>query len=117
MSFNYSINQKEKSVVVSLIGRLLTDTDTQNVSDEITPLLNDSVKLIVMDLARLEHCNSSGLGFIIRTLTRARINQVEFVISGLNGPVAKLFEISKIDNIISTYNNQEEAILHFTKNK
>jgi anti-anti-sigma factor len=117
MSFNYSINQQDNSAVVSLSGRLLTDGDTQHMSEGIAQLLNDSVTLIVMDLTQLEHCNSSGLGFIIRTLTRARINQAEFVISGVKGSVAKLFEISKIDNIISMYNNQEDALLHFTKNK
>ncbi len=117
MSFNYSINQQDNSAVVSLSGRLLSDADTQHMSESIAHVLNDSVKLIVMDLTHLELCNSSGLGFIIRTLTRARINQTEFVISGVNGSVAKLFEISKIDNIISMYNNQEDALLHFTKNK
>lgn len=115
MSLNYSIEQQDKTLIIKLNGRLLSDADTQKLTEEINGCLKESIKLLIMDLSGLEHCNSSGLGFIIKTLTRSRINQTEFVISGISGSVATLFEISKINNIISIYNNSEEALLHFTK--
>ena len=58
---------------------------------------------------------STGIGFLVRTLTRSRVNNGELVLCGVKGNVEKLFEIAKINEIFTIYTNVSEAKQHFNK--
>jgi anti-anti-sigma factor len=114
MSLRFTCDLHDQVATISLFGKLLTDTHTAEITATVDKLITESVKYFVLNLSQLEQCNSSGLGFIVRTLTKARIKDGELIVCGIQGTVKTLFEISKLDSIITNYNNQEEAILHFS---
>jgi anti-sigma B factor antagonist len=100
----------EKVTYLSMSGKILSDED-------ISPMLValDSIRNwnIVFDLTELTHTNSSGIAFMVKILTRARINGGDLVILNPNTGLSKLFEITKMHEVFSIYTSKENAINHF----
>lgn len=97
---------------IALSGKLLSEADLKAVSSEVEKLNNWS---IVLDLKDLSHINSSGIAFLIRILTRSRVNGGDAVMCSVNQGLTKLFEITKMHEVFSIYKSLEEANAHFKK--
>ena len=112
MSIQFSISQHNKVSVVTMEGRILSELDLDSIKQT---LENPSVHNFVFDLSNLTHTNSSGIAFIIRIMTRARINGGDVVLANPNPGIQKLIDISKLYEVFSIYPTQVEAINHFNK--
>ncbi|MFM7662903.1 MAG: STAS domain-containing protein [Bacteroidota bacterium] len=99
-----------ETTTISLSGRLLSDNDLQAVSAEVEKLNNWSV---ILDLQDLTYINSSGIAFLVRILTRSRVNGGDTVICKVNSNLQKLFEITKMQDVFKIYDDQEAAKAHF----
>lgn len=99
-----------ETTTISLSGRLLSDSDLQAVSAEVEKLNNWSV---ILDLKDLTYINSSGIAFLVRILTRSRVNGGDTVICNVNSNLQNLFEITKMHHVFKIYGTQEEAAAHF----
>jgi anti-sigma B factor antagonist len=66
-------------------------------------------------LSELTHTNSSGIAFLIRIMTRSRINDGDVVLASPNVGIQKLIDISKLYEVFSIYNSLDEAVSHFIK--
>jgi anti-sigma B factor antagonist len=96
---------------ISFSGKILSEADLEILEGiELAP----SSK-VVFDLSELTHINSSGINFIVKNLTRCRINNGELILCGLKGNVLKIFELSKVNSLFTIYNTIEESINYFTK--
>lgn len=99
-----------QTTTISLSGRLLSDEDLQAVSTEIEKLQNWK---IVIDLKDLSYINSSGIAFLVRILTRSRVNGGDAVICEVHSNLNKLFEITKMGDVFKIYDSKENAQAHF----
>ena len=111
MSLDFKISTADAVTVVSFKGKIISDADIQHLLTE----LEDS-KLAanrVFDFRELTHINSSGINFIIKSLTKTRINSGDLVLCSVGGTVKTLFEMAKIDDIFSIYETVSDAINHF----
>jgi anti-anti-sigma factor len=99
-----------ETTTISLSGRLLSDNDLQAVSTEVEKLNNWNV---ILDLKDLTYINSSGIAFLVRILTRSRVNGGDTVICKVNNNLHKLFEITKMHDVFKIYETQEAAVDHF----
>ena len=113
MSLQFDINIEDPVVTYSLAGRITSDTDFEELEKVVFDHLNQNYFRIIFDLAELTHTNSSGIGFFMRTLTKARIMGGELVLVKIEGNVKKIFEIAKLDEVYTIYTNKEEALNHF----
>lgn len=109
MGFEFKLSEQGPVQVVSFKGRITTEKDLE----DLKLLLDSKSPNFIFDLTELSHVNSSGINFLIKSLTRCRVGGGELVLSGLNGSVKQLFELAKIDGLFTTYNNQEDSINHF----
>lgn len=109
MGFEFKLSEQGTVQVVSFKGKITTEKDV----DELKQVLDSKSPNFIFDLSNLSHVNSSGINFIIKSLTRCRVGGGELVLCGLNGSVKQLFELAKIDGLFTTYNNQEDSINHF----
>jgi anti-sigma B factor antagonist len=64
------------------------------------PLAPPEVTELVIDVGRLEFCDSTGLGTMLGALRRMREGGGEFAISGARGTVLRLLEITGLDNVV-----------------
>lgn len=112
MSIQFSILSEGSISVVKIKGRILSDLDLEELKER---LEKNSLSQLVLDLSELTNTNSSGIAFMIRTMTKARINGGDVVLSNPNTGIQKLIDISKLYEVFSIYNTTEEAINHFKK--
>lgn len=113
MSLEFNIRSNDGISIVSFKGKIITDSDLERLNSEIvTPNSTEAMNLI-FDFTELTHINSSGINFIIRSLTRSRINNRDLVLTSITGNVKTLFEIAKINEIFSIYATVSDAINHF----
>ena len=108
MSVTIEKKEMENAVVLTISGRMISDADLQPWLDEMNQLKQD--QYIICDLSGLSYCNSTGLNFFIRLLTRARKNGGDCKLVSLQPAVAKLFEISKLNEIFNCLPSLEEAV-------
>ena len=103
--------QKENNISIFVLkGRILSDSDLLEPNNILTAL-NDWN--IIFDLAQLTHTNSSGIAFMIKSMTRARINNGDVVLLNPNSGLSKLFEITKMHEVFTIYETLEDAKNHF----
>ena len=91
-------------------GKILSDADILTMKESIDQL--DNWK-IVIDLSQLTHTNSSGIAFMVKVLTKSRINGGDTVFLKPNAGLTKLFEITKIHEVFTIFDSFESAKNHF----
>ncbi len=116
MGFLFEINHYSDASIVSLKGKIMSDLDIENISNEITKLIGNNKIKLIFNTEDLVYVNSSGINFFMRTLTKTRIKNGDLIFFGVNGNVDDIFKIAKINKIYTIYSSQEEALNHF-KNK
>ena len=113
MNLSYNIDLTDTVVCFSFEGKILTELDYSEAEKAVFNHLNQNYTHVVFDLSKLTHTNSSGIAFFMRTLTKSRIMGGELILSGLNGNVAKIFSIAKLDEVYTIVEDQSEAVNHF----
>lgn len=108
----YFISNGENTTRLTLEGKLLSDSDLKAVSAEVEKFQNWN---IILDLKDLTHVNSSGIAFMVRMLTRSRINGGDTVMASVNASLKKLFDITKMNEVFTIYQTIEEANNHFNQ--
>lgn len=109
MSFSFAITRQPEWIIVHLKGKFLTDHDVQQLTDQIGLTSTH----VVFDLTDLEHVNSSGINFLIRTLTKQRVLEKDVVVCCVKQNVLKLFEMAKLNAIFTVYDCLDDAKTHF----
>ncbi|MCB0479746.1 MAG: STAS domain-containing protein, partial [Crocinitomicaceae bacterium] len=72
--------------------------------------LENGMKNFVIDLADLQHINSSGLGVLITLLTKARKVGGEVTLSNPSTYINNLLLITKLNTIFQIHPTKEKAI-------
>ncbi len=117
MSLSFNIDIHDPVIVYSLNGRITNDEDYLDFEREIFTYLNQNYYRIVFDLTDLTHTNSSGIGFFMRTLTKARIMGGDLVLANLRGNVQKIFEIAKLTEVYTICDDKAAGIQFFNTQK
>jgi len=97
----------DELVICEVSGRLLVD-------DEVNQIISDLEKYLeynlLLNLKDLEYTSSAGLSLFIRLLTRTRIQNKKIVLSNVQENVMKLFTITKLNDIFTIFETEENAI-------
>ncbi|MBU4200438.1 MAG: STAS domain-containing protein [Verrucomicrobia bacterium] len=96
MALNIGIEKRKLGhFLVKLEGRLdgLTAPDCEA---KIEPLLAASTRSIVLDLAKLDYISSMGLRVILAARKSLANHKGELLLTHMQAPIAKVFEIAKI---------------------
>ncbi len=115
LNLQFNITIEDPIIIYSLSGKITTDEDFKDLEQTVFDYLNKNYYRIVFDLSNLTHTNSSGIGFFMRTLTKARIMGGELVLTNVTGNVEKIFNISKLNEIYTICSDQVEATNYFKK--
>lgn len=115
MSAQFDITKSSNFVLVKISGRIISDKGLAEALNQIDQVLTNELKAVLCDCSALEYCNSTGLNFFVRVLTRSRKTGLDCVLVNLQPSVKKLFEISKLNEIFSCFNSTEEVEAKFNK--
>lgn len=73
-------------------------------------LKNEASKKIILDCAKLNYINSTGLEGFITVYKHALENEVMMVVCGLQDTVSYVFDVTGFKDLINVCQNKEEAI-------
>ena len=101
-----------QTVTFQLEGKIVSDIDTTVLIEHLQKRIDGSENTIVFNLTKLSHITSTGLNFFVRALTRTRNKEKKLLLNNLQPSVAKLFQISKLNEIftISSEENMDETL-------
>ena len=109
MEFSFSTADTEIGIY-QLKGNLIGETDGLSITESLNEKLEEGYKQYVIDLAELQHINSSGLGVLITLLTKARKVGGEVILANPSDYIQNLLLITKLNTIFQIYPTTQEAI-------
>jgi anti-sigma B factor antagonist len=78
--------------------------------DAYTRAAEGSPKAILLDFSGLEYMNSGGIGLLVTLLVRANRAKQRLLACGLNDHYRQIFELTRLDEAITIFANEAEAL-------
>jgi anti-sigma B factor antagonist len=113
-SFTYVLEEQAPLWIIRLQGKWLTATEGKPLLDALKSSA-PSAKWLYVDASQLRFLSSEGLGIWLKLLTHCRTLGGEVFVSGMNKELKDLFLYSKIANIFTLVESEEEALTHINK--
>lgn len=110
MNLNVTAKANSVCIVFHLQGKILTETDAENLKEAVSNLKSYKV---IFNLQELTHINSTGIAVFVKTMTKCRIENGDLLICAPNKLIAKLFEITKMNDVFSLFDSEESAVNYF----
>jgi anti-sigma B factor antagonist len=65
---------------------------------------------LVLNFGGLDYMNSGGIGMLVTLLVRANRNRQQLAAFGLSDHYREIFELTRLDEAITIYDNEQSAI-------
>ena len=95
---------------------ILDSVNTNNLRRNILDIINDGVKVILLDLQHITFMNSSGLGALVATLKAVRAEGGELALCSLSDQVRIIFELSRMERIFKVFADSHEFEAKYSVN-
>jgi anti-anti-sigma factor len=86
----------------------LDATQSQAFRQEITQILEDGTKVVLVDLKNVTFMDSSGLGALVLAFKTLRAANSKLVLCSINEQIRILFELTGMDKVFEIFANQDE---------
>ena len=100
---------EQSAVVVSIKGRVDTVT-----APELERCLSEEIdrgeNLLILNMTDLDYISSAGLRVVLLTAKKLKVKQGDILLSGLQGVVKEVFEISGFSTIFKIFDTEEDAL-------
>jgi anti-sigma B factor antagonist len=96
--------------VITLQGRIMSDTDVTEILDTIKSSIYNNRQKIVLDLSGVDWINSSGLGMFIAAQDLLREINGKLRLAGPADSVLKLININRLHTILDIHPSVDTAI-------
>lgn len=94
-------------------GKIMGGPDATALHDKLHELINQGKKKVIIDLAKVDWMNSTGLGILISGLTTMRNNSGELKLSNVTEKIQSLLTITKLITIFETFDSVDQAVGSF----
>lgn len=109
MLFDVSVSEVDGWTVLAVTGELDVAT-APRVRQEAVRLASEGARKLVLDLSGVSFLDSTGLGVIVGILKRVRTHGGELALAGAEPQVRKVFEITRMTDILPLHDTVEAAI-------
>ena len=107
--FDASVRQRDGVAVIELAGQIDGGADA-----ELGRAYGDARELgtgaILLDFARVEYINSTGIALIVGLLAQARKSGTRVLSAGLSDHYREIFEITRLADFMELYSDEETAV-------
>lgn len=94
-------------------GKIMGGPDATLLHDKLHDLINQGKKKVVIDLAKVDWMNSTGLGILISGLTTMRNNGGELKLANVTEKIQSLLTITKLITVFETFETVDQAVASF----
>jgi anti-sigma B factor antagonist len=99
----------EKACIIDVEGELTAFAEGV-LMDAYNQASAEGARVIILNFEGLEYMNSSGIGLLVTLLIRINRERKKLLTYGLSEHYRSIFQITRLDDAISTYYNEEEAV-------
>ncbi len=103
------VREQDETVFVVAQGEL-TLRESPEFHTSLIALCNKAPRRMIINLEGVPFIDSSGVGTLTDIFRRMKRNQGHLGLVGLNKMVRSVFEITKLDQLFSIYDTEEEAM-------
>ncbi len=96
-------------VILEPKGKIMGGPDATLLHDKLHELIAQGKKKVVIDLAKVDWMNSTGLGILISGLTTMRNNGGELKLANVTEKIQSLLTITKLITVFETFDSVEQA--------
>jgi anti-sigma B factor antagonist len=95
--------------IVDIVGNLDTKT-APDAENQLTKLMDQGVKKIVIDFDKLDYISSAGLRVFLAASKRIKSEEGDIRICNLNETVQEVFDISGFSTILNVFGSLEQTL-------
>ncbi len=95
--------------VVDVQGDITAESE-EVLMDAYSKASTEGTKSIVLNFSGLEYMNSGGIGLLVTLLVRANRQKQKLLAFGLTDHYKEIFELTRIDEAISIFDSEDEAL-------
>ena len=103
------IDSRKNCTVIQILSEKLDTHIAPSLKSELVLISGKGEKNIILDLGKVEYCDSSGLSAILVANRLCKNVGGAFVLCGLNEAVERLITISQLDTVLSITGDLAEA--------
>jgi len=107
---DFSIDKQDKHTVIKINESKLNSLVAPELKSEIVVLNTEGVKNIILDLTDVTFIDSSGLSSVLIGNRMCKNVGGTFILTQIQDNVAKLLQISQLDNILRIIPTVQEAV-------
>ena len=108
-----SHREQDGIVILEPRGKIMGGPDATVLHDQMHELIAQKKLRVVIDLAKVDWMNSTGLGILIAGLTTMRDNQGELKLAAVTEKIESLLTITKLITVFESYDTVNEAVASF----
>jgi anti-sigma B factor antagonist len=106
----FRIEKLENYTLIQVMEEKLDTHIAPNLKSELVLVSGNGEKNIILDLANVRYCDSSGLSAILVANRLCKNANGTFVLTGLNEAVERLITISQLDTVLNITSTVDEGI-------
>jgi anti-sigma B factor antagonist len=110
MGFEIQTRAVGAIVVVEVVGRFTAADGHTKLRDVVHVLANSGTRKFVLQLARVEFIDSSGIGELLRSHFIVRQNAGELKLAQVSAKVMDVLKISHMNTVFEIHQNEEDAL-------
>jgi anti-sigma B factor antagonist len=99
--------------ILEFVGSILMKQGGDELRNAVAALLFDGKKKLVLNLGRVTHMDSAGLGDIVQCRALAERQGGALKIANLTKGVRDLLAITKLVTVFETFDHEEDAVTSF----
>lgn len=115
MSVSFDISLHENCAVIQLSDTILSDSGITETLLTVDKYITEGTNNWILDGSSLAYCNSIGLNLFIRVLTKSRNKGGECCVAAIQPTVQKLMNLSKLNEIFTSFATVTDAVASFNK--
>lgn len=93
------VDQVGDASVITLSGDFLGETEHFRFRDQVRELTSQGIKHLIIDIGKVSHINSCGLGALVCAHTSMQRAGGELKLVGVGKSVGELFKMTRLDQI------------------
>lgn len=95
--------------VLELTGKISLGRESQRIETIVQDLLRQNDKKIILDISRVDHLDSTGIGILAYCYGTVNRSNGELRIAGASGKVLHLLQITRLDKVLPLCDSVEAA--------
>ena len=107
----FTAEKIEDITILTLPGDAMDAANSREIKRDIAPNFTPGAK-VVLDLSRLCFVDSTGVGTILSCRRRLKEKGGALALCGVKRPVRLLFDLVRLDKMVSIFGTREEAIVY-----